>query len=152
MRLARHVVALLLLLSSAGLAQDVEVEWERGTDFSQFHSYTFAKEYFPINDVAANLGMALAVGEELEAKGLRLVAPKQKTYDLFVSYNARIVPDPQDSSRKSIVLRVRIFNSKDNNLIWHAGGSVPLQKDNADNQRNVRQKLAAMFQQYPPSK
>jgi hypothetical protein len=140
---------ILLFLPAETHAQDLRVEWDKGTDFRQFHTYTFAPAPYAIRDPDALLGMRLAVGEELESKGLRFVASQQKTYDVFVAYNAQILPDPQNSSRRLMVITVNILDSR-NNVIWRAGGNVLLENDNSENRRNVRRMLAAMFQKYPP--
>jgi uncharacterized protein DUF4136 len=144
------VVLLCLFLPIVVAAQTTEVDWVHGTDFSRFRTYTWATAYYPIQDPDASLGMARAVQEELEAKGLQYVAPQQK-FDVFVTYNAIINPDPQDSSRKLITLKVRIFDSRNNTMIWRAGGYVALVNDKVQARRNVRALLAAMFQKYPPS-
>ena len=152
MKLMIRLAILISLLPVAALAQDVDVEWDRGIDFSQVHTYTWAKEFYPINDPVPNLRMAIAVAEELQAKGLRIVPPGRETYDVFVTYNAQIVQDPKDSSRKLVVIRARIFDSKNNNQIWRAGGTIALENDQAENLRSARRIVAAMFQKYPPPK
>lgn len=145
------ILLLCLLVSIPAHAQAAEVDWTPGTDFSRFHTYTWATAAYPIQDPDASLGMALAVDEELAAKGVRFVSPQQK-FDVFVTYNAQINPDVQDSSRKGITIKVRIFDSSNNTVIWRAGGYVELGNDRLQNRRNVRAMLAAMFQQYPPSR
>ena len=151
LKLVALLATILLLLPAVTQAQELKVEWDRKTDFRQFHTYTFAPAPYAIRDPDALMGMALAVSEEIEAKGLRFVAPQQKTYDVFVACNAQIIPDPQDSSRRLVVIAVNIFDSR-NNMIWRAGGNVLLVNDNSENRRNVRRMLAAMFQKYPPPK
>ena len=143
------VHTILLLLPRATQAEEVKVEWDKGTDFRQIHTYTFAPAPYAIRDRNALIGMGLAVGEELEAKGLRFIPSQQKTYDVFVAYNAQIIPDPHDPSRRLVVIAVDILNSR-NNVIWRAGGNVLLGNDSSENRRNVRRMLAAMFQKYPP--
>ena len=128
------------------------MECDREIDFGQFHTYTWAKEFCPINDPVPNLGMAVAVAEELEAKGMRIVPPGRETYDVFVTYNAQLVQDPKDSSRNLVVIRARIFDSKNNNQIWRAGGTIVLGDDQLENLRSARRIVAAMFQKYPPPK
>ena len=141
---------LCLLVPVVVVAQTTEVDWVHGTDFSRFHTFTWATGAYPIQDPDASLGMARAVQNELEAKGVQFVDPQQK-FDVFVTYNAKINPDPQDMSRKLITLKVRIFDSRNNTVIWTAGGYVALVNDKVQNRRNVRALLAAMFQKYPPS-
>lgn len=144
------VLLLCLLIPVVVAAQTTEVDWVHGTDFSQFHTYTWATGPNAIQDPDASMGMARAVQDELEAKDVQFVEPEQK-FDVFVTYNARINPDPQDMSRKLITVNLRIFDSRTNTVIWSAGGYVALVNDKEKNRSNVRALLAAMFQQYPPS-
>ncbi len=143
------VLLLCLLVAAIVTAQTAEVDWVRGTDFSRFRTFTWAKAPYPIQDPDASLGMARAVQEELEAKGMQYVGPQQK-FDAFVSYNAKINPDPQDMSRKTVTLKLLIFDARNNNVIWRAGGYVALVDDKLQNRRNVRDLLANMLQKYPP--
>ncbi len=151
MKLVIRFALLLLCLLIPGIliAQTVEVDWVRGTDFSRFRTFTWAKAPYPIQDPDASLGMARAVQEELEAKGVQYVSPQQK-FDAFVSYNAKINPEPQDMSRKTITLKLLIFDARNNNVIWRAGGYVALGNDKLQNRRNVRELLASMLEKYPP--
>lgn len=152
MKLVRRLAILLLcfLVPVVVAAQTAEVNWVRGTDFSQFRTYTWATPAYPIQDPDANLGMAAAVQEELEGKGLRFVGPQQK-FDVFVTYNAVINPDAQATARKIITIKVRIFDARNNTRIWMAGGYVGLVDDLQQNRQNVRALIAEMFRQYPPS-
>ncbi len=151
MKRARGFAALLscLLLAAVVAAQTSEVEWVHGTDFSRFHTFTWAKPPYPIQDPDASLRMARVIQEELENKGVLLVDQRQK-FDLFVAYNAIINPDVQDPSRRLITLKLRIFDSRNNTVIWRAGGYLALLNDKEQNRRQVRALLASMFQKYPP--
>lgn len=144
------IVLLCLLAPVAVAAQTAEVDWVHGTDFSRFHSFTWATGAYPIQDPDANLGMAAAVQDELGSKGVQYVGPQDK-FDLFVTYNAVINPDAQGTARKIITIKVRIFDARNNTRIWIAGGYVALVDDLQENRRNVRALLAEMFRQYPPS-
>ena len=152
MKLAIRFAVLLLCLGIAAVvaAQTTEVDWVRGTDFSRFHTFTWATAPYPIQDADASLGMARAVQSELESKGVQFVGPQQK-FDVFVTYNVIINPDVQQPSRKLITVKLRIFDSRNNTVIWRAGGYVAVVDDKLQNRRNVRALLAEMFQKYPPS-
>jgi hypothetical protein len=141
---------LLCLLPQVLAAQNPAVDWVHGTDFSRIHTFTWATGPYPIQDADARLGMARAVQSELESKGVQWVDPQQK-FDIFVTYNALIETDVNDSSRKIISLRLRIFDSSNNNVIWRAGGSVAMVNDVEQNRSNLRALLDSMFEQYPPS-
>ena len=138
-----------LLLAAMAAAQTSEVEWVHGTDFTRFRTFTWAKPPYPIQDPDANLGMQRAVQEELENKGVLLVDQRQK-FDLFVTYNAVINPDVQDPSRKLITIKLRMFDSRNNTVIWRAGGYVDLGGDRQQARSKVRALVASMFHKYPP--
>jgi uncharacterized protein DUF4136 len=144
------VLLLILLIPVIVAAQTMDVDWVHGTDFSRFHTYTWATAVYPIQDPDASLGMARAVQDELGAKGVQFVNPQQK-FDIFVTYNVKMNPDARDPSERVITVNVRIFDSRNNTVIWSAGGYVALAKDKMQNRRNVRALLATMFQRYPPS-
>lgn len=143
------VLLLSLVLPADLAAQTVEVDWVHGIDFHQFHTFTWAIAAYPIQDPDANLGMAQAVQQELEAKGVRYTEPAQR-FDVFVTYNAKINQDPTDLSRQRITLKLHIFDSRNNNIIWRAGGYVTLGSDKQQNRENARALIAAMLRQYPP--
>lgn len=151
MKLAATLAVLLFLLVPAAVtAQTVQVDWVHGTDFSRFRTFTWATGAYPIQDPDASLGMALAVQQELEAKGVQCVGPQEK-FDVFVTYNVKINPDPQDSSKTIVTVKISIFDSRNDTSIWRAGGYFTATSDKMQNRRNVRALLAEMFQQYPPS-
>jgi hypothetical protein len=151
MKLVLTSAFLLLFLAIATVvaAQNPQVDWIRGTDFSRVHTFTWAKAAYAIQDPDSNLGMARAVQDELGAKGVQYVDPQQK-FDLFVTYVAKINQQPQNMSQNMLTLNVRIFDSRNDTVIWSAGGYIMLGADKAQNRRNARALLAEMFQKYPP--
>ena len=151
MKLVLRLSVFLLCLLVPGLvaAQTVDVDWVRGTYFSRFHTFTWATGAYPIQDPDASLGMGLAVQNELEAKGVQYVGPQEK-FDCFVTYNVKVNPDPQDSSRTIVTVKLSLFDARNNSSVWRAGGYFTAGKDKAENRRAVRALLAQMFQQYPP--
>jgi hypothetical protein len=148
--LAMTALAIGPLIATATGAQTIDVDWARGTDFGKFHTFTWATGAYPIQDPDVSLGFARAVQDELEQKDVKLVGPADK-FDIFVTYNARVSPDPQASSRNLITVQVRIFNASNNNVVWRGGGYVAMAKDKEANRSNVRALLDAIFQKYPPS-
>ena len=91
-----------------------------------------------------------AARRELEAKGVGYVPDNQK-FDIFVTYNAMVNPDPMNYSKKILTLKIRIFDSRNNNLIWQSGGYIPLGTDRQQNRMSARKLLAQLFEKYPPS-
>ncbi len=143
-------ILLCLLVPVVAAAQTTQVEWDHGANFSSFHTFTWAVGPYPIQDPDASMGMLNAVRDELEAKGVRYVDAKQP-FDTFVTYNARITTDPQDSSRRILTLNVRIFRAQDNTIVWTAGGNFVMGDDKEQNRSRARALLAEMFQNYPPA-
>jgi subtilisin family serine protease len=143
------VPLLFLLIPIIVAAQTTDVDWDHSTDFSRLRTFTWATGAYPIQDPQPSLGMARAVQEELQAKGVQFVGPQQK-FDAFVTYDAQVNPDPQDSSRQTITVTVRILDAPNNTVVWRAGGYVALVDDKQQNRSNVRALLATMFQQYLP--
>ena len=145
------ILLLCLLVPVVVAAQTAEVDWVHGTDFSRFHTFTWATGAYPIQDPDASLGMARTVQSELEAKGVQFVDPQQK-FDVFVTYNVKINPDALNPGQQIITVKLSIFDSRNNTAVWRAGGYIALVNDDKEqNRRNVRALLAAMFQKYPPS-
>ncbi len=144
------VLFLFLCMPLLPAAQTAEVDWVHGMDFTRFHTFTWATAPYPIQDPDSNMRMAAAVREELEARGVRYVEPQQR-FDLFVTYNAVITQDPQELSRRTLSIKVRIFDSRNNTVIWRAGGFVPVAGDPVQDRSNARALLAAIFQHYPPA-
>ncbi len=145
------VVLFCLSFTLAAPAQDVQTDWVRGTDFSRFHTFTWATGAYPIEDGEVALKMAYAVQTELEGKGISYVAPSDK-FDCFVTYNLVINPDTQKPGSSIITVQLRLFDSKNNTVVWRAGGYVPLVPNNLpQNRKNVKELVGRMFAKYPPS-
>jgi len=145
------VVLFCLSFAIAAPAQDVQTDWVRGTDFSRFHTFTWATGQFPIQDAEVDLKMADAVRADLQAKGINYVGPNDK-FDCFVTYNLAINPDPQNTGGNIITVQLRLFDSKNNTVVWRAGGFVPVVPNNLpQNRKNVKAVIAKMFAKYPPS-
>ncbi len=144
------VLLLSLVVPLVVVAQTADVDWIRGTDFSRCHSFTWATGAYPIQDPDASLGMARAIQDELEGKGVKFVSPQEK-FDTFVAYNAIINPDVKDVTKKVITIKVMLFDAKNNNIVWRAGGYVSLVNDRQENIKAVRALLTSMFQKYPPA-
>ena len=147
----RITMALLCLLGAVtAVGQTASVDWVRGTDFSRFHTFTWATGAYPIQDPDPNLRMAFAIQDELAAKGVTYVMGQQK-FDVFVAYTAIVNPDPQSVSRNIVTLKVMIFDSRNNTIIWRAGGYFELGKDKQQNRANAKALLVSMFNKYPPT-
>lgn len=144
------IVIVFACISIAASQTTTDYDYARGVDFTAFHTFTWAKAYYAIQDPDANLAMAAAAQHELEARGVTYVPDNQK-FDIFVTYNAIVNQDPADSSKKTLTLKVRIFDSRNNNMVWQCGGYINLGNDRQQNRLAARKLLAQIFAKYPPS-
>jgi Domain of unknown function (DUF4136) len=149
MKLARKSAVFVFCISLLSIAQNPHVDWVRGTDFSKFRTFTWAKSHYAIQDPYANLSVAAAVQDELAAKGVHFL-PSEEKFDVFVTYTVRINQDTLNLSQNVLTMNIRIFDSHNNTVVWSAGGYTPITKEEAQDRRKARELLASMFQKYPP--
>jgi Domain of unknown function (DUF4136) len=88
MKIVRIVSSLFLLLivTNVALAQKVNVDWDKATNFSGYKTYTWAKGTPAANPMMGDRIVA-DVDAQLAAKGLRKVEPNAEP-DLVVLYHA----------------------------------------------------------------
>ena len=85
------IFVLVLFAATASVAQKVNIDWDRGTDFSKFHTYAWqtgpepAKGLWPQRVIDG-------VNTQLQAKGFKLV---DSNPDLWVVYTSHIHKDQQ---------------------------------------------------------
>jgi len=80
-----------VLVSASGFAQKVNVDWDRGTDFSKFHTYAWQPSTHPAKGLW-DQRIIDAVNQQLQAKGFQLV---QSNPQLWVVYSNSIKKDQQ---------------------------------------------------------
>src|SRR5215467_5659203 len=71
---ARHstILLLILLAASVAVAQKVNIDWDRGTDFSKFHTYAWQTSPDPAKGLWPQRVID-GVNTQLQAKGFKLV-------------------------------------------------------------------------------
>lgn len=80
------VLSFLLLVTSSAFAQKVNVDWDRGTNFTGFKTYTWAKGTPAANPMMGDRVVA-EIDTQLAAKGLQKVDASANP-DLVVIYHA----------------------------------------------------------------
>jgi hypothetical protein len=141
-------VLLVLLLVQPAAGQAAAVDWEHGTDFSQYHAFAWMTTMNP--DDTWNRRVVASIEEQIAAKNLQIVDSEQPI-QAYLSYEATPHADPQQSDRTMITLGVMISDAKTTEVVWRAQAELPLTGDDAQDVRAVRSLIAAMFAQYPPS-
>ena len=79
------------LFATAAVAQKVNVDWDRGTNFTQFHTYAWQPSTHPAKGLW-DQRIIDAVNQQLQAKGFQLV---QSNPQLWVVYSNSIKKDQQ---------------------------------------------------------
>ena len=85
------VLGITLLMAATLSAQKVNVDWDRGTDFSKFHTYAWQPSTHPAKGLW-DQRIIDAVNTQLQAKGFKLV---DSNPDLWVVYSNSIKKDQQ---------------------------------------------------------
>jgi hypothetical protein len=72
------ILGLALLVSTSVFAQKVNIDWDRGTDFSKFHTYAWQPSTHPAKGLW-DQRIIDAVNQQLQAKGFQLVQVESST-------------------------------------------------------------------------
>jgi hypothetical protein len=175
MRFAAFVsAALLVVMGAIGLAQSVNYDFDKGTDFSKFKTYTWVRGTV-LADELNHSRVVSAIDTQLVAKGLRQVAMSAKP-DLLVAYHASFSRDLQISGFSSGfgpyrfggnqtgmartekilngTLAVDIVNAGTNTIVWRgiASKDVDVNAEPAKRDRNINRAAERLFKNYPPSR
>lgn len=141
-------VLLVLLFVQPAAGQAAAIDWEHGTDFSQYQAFSWMTTMNP--DDTWNRRVGAGIEEELAGKNLRIV-DSQQPFQAYLSYEATPHADPHQSDRQVISIGVLISDAKTTAVVWRAQAELPLTGDDARDAKTVRSLIAAMFAQYPPS-
>ena len=158
-------LALLCLLSTLALAQQVNVDWQRGTDFSKYKTYAWGVGAHPLQDSLWNQRILGMVDTQLAAKGLQKVALDQNP-DLIVVYNAGVQQNVsyqgysmgwfnRMGSIDQVIenegtLVVDLLDPQQKMTVWRGTASETLSDKSDKNISKVQKMVNKMFQKYPP--
>jgi len=167
MRIARLVVGLsLVLIASNAFGQKVTTDSVPGTDWSKFHTYSWA-EGTPAQDPLVAQRIVAGIDARLAAKGLKKV---DSDPDLVVMYHASA--DQQKSLNWSNMggwgrfggmgsaqvdtvvtgqLKVDLADYKAKQFLWRGTASDTLSSDPQKNAKKIDKALTKMFQKFPPT-
>jgi len=168
------VLAFCILLSASAFAQKVNVDWDRGQDFSKFKTYAWQQSPHPARGLW-DQRIIDGVNQQLQAKGLQLV---QSDPDLWVVYTSHIQDQkqvvgtgynygpgwywgpwwgggPTTTTYTTFITRegtlvVELANAKTHELEWR-GSVTDTIKDNSNKNINILNKgITKLFKNYPP--
>lgn len=165
----RDVVLLgLLFLGGAAAAQlpTVEVELDRGRDFSEYQTYAWSPSQVPAHSTADHVRITKAIADELEEIGL---SPKTSGPDVYIRYRLqsentklhvggtqRKSPwDPTDvettvrlGDHEETLLIVEMVDVETNALVWRAQCSH--RKASLDvAAKSIQETVERLFKKYP---
>lgn len=158
-------LALICLVASLAWAQQVNVDWQRGADFSKYKTYAWGVGAHPIQDALWNQRIIGMVDTQLAAKGLQKVELGQNP-DLIVVYNAGVQQNVsyqgystgwfnRMGSINQVIenegtLVVDLLDPQQKMTVWRGTASETLSDKSDKNINKVQKMVNKMFQKYPP--
>jgi len=165
----KQVAALIVVLLASAVWADVNVDWDKSADFSQYKTYTWGRGT-PAKNPLWDQRIMESVDKQLAAKGLQKVAPDANP-DLIVLYHAAVGSETQMNTTTTGgwgwawgggmatttvdkiptgELSVDIGDAKTKKLLW-LGASNDTLADNPDkNQKKLDKAVEKMFKKFPP--
>ena len=162
-----------LLIASTAFAQKVNVDWDRGTDFSKFHNYAWQPSTHPAKGLW-DQRIIDAVNTQLQAKGFQLV---QSNPELWVVYSNSIKKDQQvvgtgynmgpawgwgygwggpttttyqTYTTKEGTLIVDIADANGHQLLWRGSATNSISDNSDKNIKNLNNAVNKLFKNFPP--
>lgn len=167
-------LAFCLLVSLSAVAQKTNVDWDRSTDFSQFHTYAWQKSPHPAHGLW-DQRVIDGVNQQLQAKGLKEV---QSDPDLWVVYTSHIQDQkqvvgtgynygpgwgwgpwwgggPTTTTYNTYITRegtlvVELANARNHELEWRGSVTDTVNDNSNKNINNLNKGIAKLFKNYPP--
>ena len=166
------ILLLTLLAATATFAQKVNVDWDRGTDFSKFHTYAWQPSTHPAKGLW-DQRIIDGVNTQLQAKGLKLV---DSSPDLWVVYSNSIKKNQQvvgtgynmgpawgwgywggpttttynTYTTREGTLIVDIADANDHQLLWRGSATDTLSDNSDKNIKKLNNALNKLFKNFPP--
>ena len=163
-----------LLISSAAVAQKINVDWDRQANFSQYHTYMWQKSPHPGKGFWDER-IVNAVDQQLQAKGLTKV---DSNPDLWVVYSNSIHDQkevvgtgynygpywgwgawgmgPTTTTYNTFVTRlgtlvVEISDVKEKGLLWRGSATDTISDNSNKNIKTLDKAVGKLFKNYPPT-
>ena len=166
------ILALLLVTSALLHAQKVNVDWDRGTDFSKFHTYAWQLSPDPAKGLW-DQRVIDDVNTQLQAKGFQLVTANP---DLWVVYTAHIKKNQQvvgtgynmgptwgwgywggpttttynTYTYKEGTLVVELADANGHQLLWRGTATDTLADNSDKNIKKLQGAIGKLFKNFPP--
>ena len=169
---AYGILFITLLTAASVCAQKVNVDWDRKTDFSAFHTYAWQ----PSPDPAAGLWDQRVIDNvnmQLQAKGFKLVSANPQ---MWVVYSRHIKKDQQvvgtgynmgpawgwgywggpttttyqTYTTKEGTLIVEIADANGYQLLWRGTATETLSDNSDKNIKKLQSAVSKLFKNFPP--
>ncbi len=167
------ILVLALLTTSSAVAQKVNVDWDRGTDFSKFHTYAWQPSTHPAKGLW-NQRVIDAVNTQLQAKGFNLVDANP---DLWVVYSNSIKKNQQvvgtgynmgpawgwgygwggpttttyqTYTTREGTLIVDIADANGHQLLWRGSATNSIADNSDKNIKTLNNAVNKLFKNFPP--
>jgi Domain of unknown function (DUF4136) len=165
-------LTVLLFVTVAAFAQDVQFDYDRSTNFTAFKTYQWIDmKPVQVGDQLLDSDIKRAVDAQLAAKGLRRV---ESEGDLLVGYQAAISQEKQfdgvpsgppwwgnwgwgntrvtTSTIDVGKLVIGLFDPAKKQLVWRGSASktLDIMQDPDKNYRTLEKAMAKLFKNYPP--
>jgi hypothetical protein len=166
------ILALLLLTSSLLFAQKVNTDWDRGTDFSKFHTYAWQ----PSPDPAKGLWDQRVIDDvntQLQAKGFQLVTANPQVWVVYTSHikkERQVVGTGYNMgpgwgwgywggpttttyntyTYKEGTLVVELADANGHQLLWRGTATDTLADNSDKNIKKLQSAVSKLFKNFPP--
>jgi len=159
--------ALMCLLAVTAGAQDVNVDWQRGNDFSKYKTYAWGESKNPVKDDMWAQRVVGLIEDQLKAKGLTKVDAGASP-SVVVVYNAGVKQNESlqgyrtggffmggtGSIQKVIenegTLVVDMYDPAQKSHVWRGVAEETLSDKYEKNIKKVESMVKKMFEKYPP--
>jgi len=169
-------LAFCALISASALAQQTNVDWDRSTNFSQFHTYAWQPSPKPAKGLW-DQRIIDGVNQQLQAKGLQLAQPGTDP-DLWVVYTSHVKDQsqvvgtgynfgptwgwgpwwggPQTVTYSTFITKegtlvVEMANAKTHELEWRGSVTDTIKDNSNKNIKQLDKAIGKLFKNYPPS-
>lgn len=156
----------LFVMALPAIAQSVDVDYDKSTDFSRYETYAW-KEGHPAGNPLTDQRIVAAVDYHLAMKGFRKVDSEP---DMYVAYHASIqseievdgwgywgyrrrgrwVRDVQIRTLPVGTVVVDFVDAADGQCFWRGVGSAALSPRPEKNERKINKAAEKMFKKFPP--
>jgi len=161
------LVALICMISAIASAQNVNVDWKRGTDFSPFKTYAWGISPRPVNDPLWHQRILDNIDGALAGKGLVKVDLNANP-DMIVVYSAGLRQNVSYQgystgwwNRMGTInqvvenegtLVVDLADPRQRTILWRGTATETLSDKSDKNIQKLQKMVSKMFQKYPPAK